>query len=54
MATSVTIDPITGIEGHLAVHIEVENRRVVDARCSGEMFRGFEAILTVRDSLDAR
>lgn len=54
MARSVKIDPLTRIEGHLAFRIEVENQRVVEAFCSGEMFRGFEAILQGRDPLDAQ
>jgi ferredoxin hydrogenase large subunit/hydrogenase large subunit len=50
----ITIDPITRIEGHLAVHVEVESGRVSDAFCKGEMFRGFEAILKGRNPLDAQ
>jgi len=54
MAVKITIDPITRIEGHLAVGIEVESDRVVSALSKGEMFRGFEAILRGRDPLDAQ
>ncbi len=54
MATSVKIDPVTRIEGHLAIGVEVENNRVVDAHSHGEMFRGFEIILRGRDPLDAQ
>jgi Ni,Fe-hydrogenase I large subunit len=53
MAT-VTIDPLTRIEGHLAVHTQVEAGRVVDARIGGEMFRGFETILQGRHPMDAQ
>jgi hydrogenase large subunit len=35
------------------VEVTIENRRVVDARCSGIFFRGFEAILRGRDPRDA-
>ena len=54
MSTTVTIDPITRIEGHLAIRIEIESDRVVNAFSSGEMFRGFEVILKGRDPLDAQ
>jgi len=48
------IDPVTRIEGHMAVDVEVAAGKVVSAHSSGEMFRGFEAILTGRDPLDAQ
>ncbi|KAA3663189.1 MAG: nickel-dependent hydrogenase large subunit [Calditrichaeota bacterium] len=54
MATRVMLDPITRIEGHLSIRTEVENNHVVEAYCSGEMFRGFETILRGRDPLDAQ
>jgi Ni,Fe-hydrogenase I large subunit len=54
MARSVKIDPITRIEGHLAFHVEVSANRVVEAFCSGEMFRGFEVILKGRHPMDAQ
>jgi Ni,Fe-hydrogenase I large subunit len=54
MPQTVTIDPITRIEGHLAIRVEVENNRVVKAYSTGEMFRGFEMILKGRDPLDAQ
>ncbi len=49
----VAIDPVTRIEGHLKVEVEVKGGKVVDARCFGGMFRGFENILTGRDPRDA-
>lgn len=54
MVTRINIDPITRIEGHLAVSVEVEAGRVARAFCKGEMFRGFEVILKGRDPLDAQ
>ena len=54
MARSITIDPITRIEGHLAFRVNVEGGRVTEAFCSGEMFRGFEVILHGRHPLDAQ
>jgi Ni,Fe-hydrogenase I large subunit len=54
MRESITIDPVTRIEGHLAVKVETESGRVVKAYSSGEMFRGFETILKGRHPLDAQ
>lgn len=53
MPQTVTIDPISRIEGHLAIHLEVENGVVLGARSSGEMFRGFEVIMRGRHPMDA-
>ena len=50
----ITIDPITRIEGHLKVELEIEESKVVDARSSGTLFRGFEIILKGRDPRDAQ
>ena len=54
MASNVIIDPITRIEGHLAIKVEIEGNTVSKAYCTGEMFRGFETILHNRDPLDAQ
>jgi Ni,Fe-hydrogenase I large subunit len=54
MSSTVKIDPVTRIEGHLAVRVEVEGGRVVKAFCAGEMFRGFEVLLKGRDPQDAQ
>ena len=54
MTKTINIDPITRIEGHLAIRIEVESNSIVKAYSSGEMFRGFETILKGRDPLDAQ
>lgn len=50
----INLGPVTRLEGHLSVITTVEDNRIVDARCQGEMFRGFEAILKDRDPLDAQ
>ena len=50
---TITIDPITRIEGHLKVEAVVENGEIKDARSSGTLFRGFELILRGRDPRDA-
>jgi hydrogenase large subunit len=49
----ITIDPITRIEGHLRVDIEVDNNTVSDAWASCTMWRGIEKILRGRDPRDA-
>ncbi|MBU2511591.1 nickel-dependent hydrogenase large subunit [bacterium] len=53
MGKIVTIDPITRIEGHLKIDIEVENGKVTNAWSSGTMFRGIEIILQGRDPREA-
>ncbi|MDO8794150.1 MAG: nickel-dependent hydrogenase large subunit [Vicinamibacterales bacterium] len=53
MASRVVIDPITRIEGHLRIEVEVKDGKVVDAYSSGTMVRGFELILKGRDPRDA-
>ncbi len=49
----VAIDPVTRIEGHLKVEVEVKDGVVSDARVFGGMYRGFEQILIGRDPRDA-
>jgi hydrogenase large subunit len=53
MANRVVIDPVTRIEGHLRVEVEIKDGKVVDAYSSGTMVRGFEIILKGRDPRDA-
>jgi [NiFe] hydrogenase large subunit len=53
MGTRITIDPITRIEGHLRIEVEVADGKVVNAWSSGQMFRGIEIILKGRDPRDA-
>jgi len=53
MSRKITIDPITQIEGHLKIEVEIENGKVKDAWSSGTMARGFEALLTGKDPRDA-
>ena len=54
MAKKIVIDPITRIEGHLKIEVEVKGGKVVDAWSAGEMFRGFERILIGRNPVDAQ
>jgi hydrogenase large subunit len=53
MAERIVIDPVTRIEGHLRIEIEVKDGKVVDAYSAGTMVRGFEKILKGRDPRDA-
>lgn len=50
----VVVDPITRIEGHLRIEVEVENGVVADVRSSSQLFRGLELILKGRDPRDAQ
>jgi hydrogenase large subunit len=54
MAQTIKIDPITRIEGHLGVEVEVEGGVVVNAKSMGMMFRGLELIMQGRDPRDAQ
>ena len=47
------IDPVTRLEGHLSLSLDVDGGKVTSAYCSGTMFRGFEVLLKGRDPLDA-
>ena len=53
MGKRIVIDPITRIEGHLKIEVEVEDGRVKNAWSSGTMARGFEALLLGKDPRDA-
>jgi len=49
----IVIDPVTRLEGHLKVMVEVDEGKVAKAEVVGTMFRGFEKILSGRDPRDA-
>lgn len=51
--STITINPLTRISGFLEIEVKVENNKVVDAKSSGLLFRGFERMLQGRDPLDA-
>lgn len=53
MANRIVVDPVTRIEGHLRVEVEVKDGQIVDAFSSGTMVRGLEIILKGRDPRDA-
>jgi hydrogenase large subunit len=52
--TIITIDPVTRLEGHLKIEVQVENGKVVDSWATGALFRGFESILVNRPPQDAQ
>ena len=57
MATVTIVDPVTRIEGHMKIQVTIDTilgtQQVVDAKCTGTQFRGFENILVGRDPRDA-
>jgi len=53
MAKRITVDPITRIEGHLRIDVEVEQGKIKNAWSSAQMWRGIEVILQGRDPRDA-
>jgi hydrogenase large subunit len=54
MSNRITVSPVTRVEGHLGVELDVNDHgRVVAARMSGTMFRGFESLMVGRDPRDA-
>lgn len=50
----IVVDPLTRIEGHLRIEVEVENGKIKDARSCGTLYRGLENILKGRDPRDAQ
>ena len=54
MSKRIIVDPITRIEGHLRVEVEVDDNNVVkEAYASSTLWRGIETILKGRDPRDA-
>ncbi|MCE5261908.1 MAG: nickel-dependent hydrogenase large subunit [Deltaproteobacteria bacterium] len=54
MAKRIIVDPITRIEGHLRIEVEVDEQNVIrDAWSSITLWRGIETILKGRDPRDA-
>ena len=51
----VVVDPVTRIEGHLRVEVQVDEAsgKVQDALSSGTAWRGLELIMNDRDPRDA-
>jgi Ni,Fe-hydrogenase I large subunit len=53
MGKKIVVDPVTRIEGHLKIEVEIENGKVKNAWSSGTMARGFEQLLKGKDPRDA-
>ena len=53
MSKRITLDPITRIEGHLRIDVEVNNGKVAKAWSSAQMWRGIETILKGKPPEDA-
>jgi len=54
MAKRIIVDPITRIEGHLRIEVEVDEQNIIrDAWSSITLWRGIETILKGRDPRDA-
>ena len=49
----ITLDPVTRIEGHLRIDVEVNGGAVTNAWSSAQMWRGIETILQGRPPQDA-
>jgi hydrogenase large subunit len=49
----IVVDPVTRIEGHLRVDVEVDGGRVTNAWSSGQMWRGIELIVQGHDPREA-
>lgn len=54
MSQIISIDPVTRIEGHLRIDVEVDGGKVVNAWSSGTMFRGYEMLMKGKDPWDAQ
>lgn len=48
----IIIDPLTRVSGVLGIEVEIKGNQIVDARCKGNQFRGFERMFQGRDPLD--
>jgi len=49
----ITVDPVTRTTTGLRFDVDMKDGSVVDARCSGTSYRGFEQMLVGRDPMDA-
>ncbi len=51
--TKIVLDPVTRIEGHMKLELDVEGGSVATARAVANLYRGFENIVLNRDPRDA-
>ena len=52
MANRIVVDPVTRIEGHLRIEVEVKDGKITDAYSSSPMVRGLENVVKGRDPRD--
>lgn len=52
MTERIVVDPVTRIEGHLRIEVDIENGVIANAFSSGTGVRGLEQIVTGRDPRD--
>lgn len=48
----ITLDPVTRISGLLSIEVNIENKKIIDAKVIGNQFRGFEKMFQGRYPLD--
>lgn len=54
MSTTLTLDPVTRLEGHLKIQVVLDaNNTVIEAKAAGNLYRGFENMLLGRTPKDA-
>lgn len=53
MGNLITINPLTRVNGMMEIQVEVEKNIIINAKCGGLLFRGFEKMLRGRPPLDA-
>ncbi len=53
LTKTIAFSPFSRLEGDLRVKVDVEDGRIVHARTSGTLYRGFEPMLRGRDALEA-
>lgn len=49
----IIINPVTRISGFAEIEVLIENKKIIDAKTKGFLFRGFEKILLGRNPFDA-
>ncbi len=54
VGNKIVVDPITRIEGHLRIEVELEDGKIKNAWSMSTLFRGLEMILKGRDPRDAQ
>lgn len=52
MSNRIVVDPVTRIEGHLRIEVEVKDGKITDAYSSSPMVRGLENVVKGRDPRD--